>query len=119
MSRKWRRYCENPALWRTVDLSHAGNIKKVVLGLSLTLPMVRTLRARNVPLPMDVLRPLFRRLRSLRELDLAFASCPSQVLPIIVQHCPNLEVLNLAHCKSIIAADIVAITYECSLFCVG
>lgn len=94
-------------LWRTVDLSLAplSGMKRTILGLSMNLGMVETLRARSVVLGADVVQPLFRRLRAVRELDLSYTTCPN-ALPLIQANCHRLEVLSLAYCKSVNGSDL-------------
>lgn len=94
-----------------MDLSRASDVKKTILGLSLTLPMVRSLHARGVPFTVDAIRPLFRRLRAVREIDVSQALLPSGAVSLIMEHCQGLEALSLAYCKSITAEDLGAITY--------
>jgi hypothetical protein len=109
--RRWRMFCNSPVLWRSVDLSvHTIiGLKKTVLALSMNLHLVQKLQAHRVTFGTDVLEPLFRRLRSLRELDLAEATFPSDAVPLILTHCQQLEVLCLAHCKAVQNDDIAHI----------
>ena len=104
-------------LWRSVDLAQHTviGVKRTVLGLSMNLPFVYQLKAHRVTFTADVVEPLFRRLRALRQLDLAEATLPPNAVQQILKYCPNLEMLSLAHCKSVQMDDLADIAKKCRL----
>lgn len=75
--------------------------------------MVQRLRAHDVRFTEDVADPLFRRLRSLRELDLLGSDIPTNAIALILTHCRNLEILCLARCKAKAGIDISNLAMQC------